>query len=254
MNSYPHAVTILTGFLGNTRCPSHWFVDEEGSDFHRIYYIYSGDVYYSAGRQKKKLKADSLFIFPAQRQYSLRHSPENPLCCLWFHAKITPLIKTELIEAKIGKNTPLSYCIKLLEHIVKKPLLAQQADTQLQLLLILINEKLSLHTQYDKRIVNAMQLLQNNLAEKISLEQLARTCNLEKSYFVRLFKAMTGVSPMKFRMQCRIDEAKKCLNRELSIKETAFQTGFSDAKSFAREFKKQLGFSPGHFRDATILP
>ena len=80
-----------------------------------------------------------------------------------------------------------------------------------------------------------------------SLDELAKlsatcTSNLEK-----LFKKCFGKSPIEYRNEIRIRNAKRLLAGGLSISETASLTGFSDRFYFSNTFKKLCGKTPGEF-------
>ena len=48
----------------------------------------------------------------------------------------------------------------------------------------------------------------------------------------------------------RIKEARKLLAKDISVSETALQTGFSDVKTFSRSFKKNTGAPPSVYRES----
>ena len=53
--------------------------------------------------------------------------------------------------------------------------------------------------------------MEKNLSAKISLDELASLVNLEKSYFIRLFKKETGSTPFKILNGMRLDRASDLL-------------------------------------------
>jgi AraC family transcriptional regulator len=100
-------------------------------------------------------------------------------------------------------------------------------------------------------ILRAVRYIEKNLAEKISLDMIAKTANLSKYHFCRLFFRHTGMTPLKFTTFMRMQRAKELLKREdLTVSIIATQVGFNDLGSFIRQFKKHIGVTPGIYRNS----
>lgn len=102
------------------------------------------------------------------------------------------------------------------------------------------------------RIGFAVDYIRKNLHQKLSIESIAKLAYVSKSNFFRMFKDELGTSPNDFILQERINKAKELLSNQNSIKETAYQTGFSDANYFTRVFKQLVGITPKSFQDRTL--
>ncbi|MDH6313126.1 two-component system sensor histidine kinase ChiS [Parabacteroides sp. PFB2-10] len=77
---------------------------------------------------------------------------------------------------------------------------------------------------------------------------LAQDMCLSESQLGRKLKAMTGHTITSFVMQARLNKAKLLLSkRDRSIKEVAFDCGFSDLSYFSRSFRKAFGYTPSQF-------
>lgn len=103
------------------------------------------------------------------------------------------------------------------------------------------------------RISFAVDYIRKNLHQKLSIESIAKLAYVSKSNFFRMFKDELGTSPNEFILQERISRAKELLKSRNSIKETAFQTGFSDTNYFTRVFKQLVGMTPKSYQDKSIL-
>ena len=85
-----------------------------------------------------------------------------------------------------------------------------------------------------------MLFIENNYADDITVETMAEYVNLHRSNVYRLFKCAYNTSPQKFLADYRIDRALYLLkNSQMSIKEIAYATGFSDPSYFCKMFKKK---------------
>lgn len=73
-----------------------------------------------------------------------------------------------------------------------------------------------------------------------------------KDYFRRCFKKETGVTPVSYLMNLRIEYAKKLLSqssdRKPCIADVSLMSGFYDSRYFSRVFKKVVGVTPLEYR------
>lgn len=76
----------------------------------------------------------------------------------------------------------------------------------------------------------------------ITVAECADFCNMSKPNFSRVFKQVTGASPVQFILNIRIDRAKELLDfTDMPVSEIAEVCGFCDQNYFARTFKKIVG-------------
>jgi AraC-like DNA-binding protein len=97
-------------------------------------------------------------------------------------------------------------------------------------------------------VEKAQNYMRNHVGQKISLEKLSRHVGLEKSYFCRLFKQVSGETPMRFFMQQKIELSKELLAAGQRNSDIASAIGFADEFHFSRCFKSITGISPRHYR------
>ena len=97
-------------------------------------------------------------------------------------------------------------------------------------------------------VEKAQNYLRNHVNRKISLDKLSRYVGLEKSYFCRLFKQVSGETPMHFFMRQKIELSKEMLMAGERNSAIAALTGFADEFHFSRSFKNISGISPRQYR------
>ena len=99
------------------------------------------------------------------------------------------------------------------------------------------------------RLKRVLDYIGDNLAEEISLEQLAAVVGMSPHYFAELFKKSTGHSPHRYVLFQRIERAKQLLATpgHRSIVEVGLDSGFQNPSHFARVFRKFVGTSPSRF-------
>jgi AraC family transcriptional regulator len=89
----------------------------------------------------------------------------------------------------------------------------------------------------------------DHLAEEFSLERLAAQAGLSKFHFQRLFKSATGISPSRYHINLRMEDARRLLRESrMSVVDVALEVGYTDPSHFARLFRRETGLSPSEYR------
>ena len=93
------------------------------------------------------------------------------------------------------------------------------------------------------------QVIENNLFNNLSLDQLAYISNMSLSTFKREFKKTFNDTPGRYIKNKRLElAASKLLASDASIRSIAFDTGFQDVTTFSASFRKKFNSSPSKFR------
>lgn len=88
-----------------------------------------------------------------------------------------------------------------------------------------------------------------NMRSEITLKDLAAHFFVTETYLCDRFKKQTGESIMSFLRRIRMHHAQILLmTSRLSLREVAFQCGYSDYSYFGRQFKAEVGVTPDLFR------
>jgi AraC family transcriptional regulator len=99
------------------------------------------------------------------------------------------------------------------------------------------------------RLKRVIDLIEARFSEAITLHELAAEACLSDFHFSRLFRQMTGLSPLHYVIRRRIQEAQiKLKLGHRSLVEIALETGFGSQANFNRAFRKHTGMTPGEFR------
>jgi AraC family transcriptional regulator len=90
-----------------------------------------------------------------------------------------------------------------------------------------------------------------HISKNIRLADMAAIVHMSEFHFARLFKQTLGISPYRFVLQMKIEQAKKLIKDERkSCSDIAYILNFSDQAHFSHVFKKFTGFSPRTFMNA----
>jgi AraC family transcriptional regulator len=96
---------------------------------------------------------------------------------------------------------------------------------------------------------HVVDYIKANLAEDNSLTALAELAEVSPFHFCRAFKQSTGLSPHRYILQLRIEEAQRLLKKTtLAISDVANRLGFSDQSHFTMVFRKIVGTTPARWR------
>jgi transcriptional regulator GlxA family with amidase domain len=101
------------------------------------------------------------------------------------------------------------------------------------------------------RIQTALAYAKRNLAQRLSVEDLAEVAHLSPRQFSRAFQAETGQSPAKAVEHLRLEAARAMMeDSNHSIDVVAQQTGFGDRDRMRRAFLRAFGQPPQVIRRA----
>lgn len=102
----------------------------------------------------------------------------------------------------------------------------------------------------DEPIRKAQEFIEDNLSEKISVDELAVKFAIGRRHFDRRFKKATNNTPAEYIQRVKIEAAKKLLEiGKKNVNEVMYEVGYSDTKSFRMVFKKITGLSPLDYRN-----
>jgi len=92
---------------------------------------------------------------------------------------------------------------------------------------------------------NIIDLMESNLEEPLSLDQLAEFVGRSRRQIDRLFQDQLGTSPHRYYMELRVTEARRLLQHsQLSIMEVAIACGFVSVSHFSKCYSGYFGHSP----------
>lgn len=110
-----------------------------------------------------------------------------------------------------------------------------------------MNEQQKLN--YD-RIAEAIDYIHQHFREQPNLDEVAEKVNLSPFHFQRLFTEWAGVSPKKFLQYISVGYAKQLLkSQQLTLPETAYETGLSGTGRLHDLFVNIEGMTPGEFKN-----
>ncbi|MFD9905049.1 helix-turn-helix domain-containing protein [Streptomyces sp. NPDC059063] len=103
-----------------------------------------------------------------------------------------------------------------------------------------------------RRLAEVLDYIHDNLAARVTLEDLAAVAGISASHFTRAFRASTGESPHRYVTQRRLDRARKALlTTDAPIADIALELGFADQSHLTRTMRQHTGVTPRTLRDGS---
>ena len=117
-------------------------------------------------------------------------------------------------------------------------------------LLIRKTEKESAHQgRYFDKISFVIQNMNKEYEKNYTLDEYAKMCNMSKFHFSRIFKNITGTSPLEYRNKIRLDHAKELLlDTNIPVSEIGGRVGYCSGTYFCDAFKAKIGIAPSEYR------
>jgi AraC family transcriptional regulator len=101
-----------------------------------------------------------------------------------------------------------------------------------------------------RQLKTLQELIDAELASRLSLDRLSREVGVSAGYLSRAFKVSKGVSPHQYILRTRVERAKKMIRDSgLPLDEIAERVGFADGSHMTTVFLKQTQKPPSQFRN-----
>ncbi len=265
----------LKYYLNNTvdphyDLPIHWH-----SDFELIHIISGEYTFFVEGAEYILQKGDSCFIpgnilhgDGAKKGNALYESVVFSIDLIRQHSYLPDNFIGDILSGTIklenvipATNTEMKACIENLFDVLK----VNPDGTELLAsgyLLLLLGQYKKQHLFTTKNVISNLKkrqseqmesvinYIRNNYNKDLSLDEMAEQANLSPKYFCRVFKDITGRSPVEYLNWFRINRACSRL-RESSDKlnSIALDCGFNDFSYFIKIFKKYRKMTPLKYRN-----
>jgi len=98
--------------------------------------------------------------------------------------------------------------------------------------------------------IRAMQeFIEQHVGDRLTVDQLAMQCAMDRINFSRRFKRATQLSPADYIQRIKMEAAKRkfeCTDK--NINEVMYEVGYADVKAFRNIFKRVVGITPSEYR------
>ena len=231
--------------------------------FTEIFFVANGSGNFLFRNDIHPIKAGDLIIIPPYLEHTEQSIPGMPLeyyvlaidgiafqtkenapaaqifCDFDSRAMVGDLFAQIYYEVKSEKYGSEMICQHLLDILVLRILRSSR-----QLVPVSINT-----VRMTKECAQIKEYLDTNYAEHITLETLTSLTHMNKYYMAHSFTKFTGMSPIQYLNQRRLETACQLLrDTDYSISDISSQTGFSSQSYFTQIFRKFYGITPVKYR------
>ncbi len=104
----------------------------------------------------------------------------------------------------------------------------------------------------DPTLGRAIGLMESHVDQPLTMAEIAREAGVSVRRLEMLFKRRLGLSPGRFFLDLRLDEARRMIwDTDLPLQEVALRCGFSGQPAFARAFRARFGVTASSLRQAS---
>ena len=265
-NAYPYAFHPVD--MGKTAVPWHW---HEALEFG---YVQAGSVKVSTAGQTQAFEKGEGFFINSNVLTAMTDTGGCFIDSHLFHPVflgghfksvyetkyLNPVIqnrKLDLLPIRGQTQTQK----QLLQKLRQLSLLQAQENVEFQTrnllseIWLLLLEELSqtkietVPSKNQDRMLTMLAFIQENFAEKLTLDQIAEAGTVSTRECLRCFRASIHQSPMEYLIEYRVQTAKKLLETtDLSSTNIALRCGFNSNSYFTRLFHRSTGKTPNAYR------
>ncbi|MBQ2744403.1 MAG: AraC family transcriptional regulator [Lachnospiraceae bacterium] len=272
-DSFPYITYLCTIPLDFTSVPTHWHNEYE------IIYIKKGAGIISLDLDYHHVKSGDIILIVPGQLHSIEQkdnetmeyeniifgseiltSKHNDFCYNHFFSSLTK--RTVQVPTIFNASTCSYYCdiakcIDSADEICKTFPHGYQLAIKSYLFqmfyIIFTNLPKDTTPVKRKKSLDKMKLIikyvENNYADNITIEDMARLCDFSQSHFMKFFKNNMEVSFIEYLNNYRLTMASRLLlSSSSSIIAIAMESGFDNLSYFNRLFKKKYEMTPSEFR------
>lgn len=232
--------------------------------FTELFFVLEGSGKFLLRDTTLRIKAGDLVIIPPHIEHTERSSPHTPLK---YYVLGIDGIAFQSIDStgsvqifSNSENQPsIANLIGQIYREVKNKVYGSDIICQnlLEILIILLIRSQRLipipinSARMTKECAMVKEYLDANYAEHITLDTLTRLTHMNKYYMAHSFTKFTGLSPIQYLNQRRMETACRLLkDTDYSISDIASSTGFSSQSYFSQTFRKYYGINPIKYRQS----
>lgn len=223
-----------------------------------LFYVAKGSEHFLLDRETELTEGAFVIFRPSEKQIHIQKSAKvGEFYFVHFNApKDFDLFGFESSVAYF--NTPSTRIVDLFRQIIhelqsKQPAYEEICASILFNIFFLLKRRCEQTTnplgQYTDKISFVIQKMNKEYEKDYSLEDYARMCCMSKYHFLRVFKDVTGSSPIEYRNSIRLAHARELLcDTEDTIDKISASVGYASNAYFCNAFKLRFGMPPSQYR------
>lgn len=234
-------------FIGGQQCPPKHTYGPAVRLCYLVHFVVSGKGEYQVGNRIFSVMAGQAFLIRPGEITTYRADESDPWHYVWVG-----------FQAESKRVQALPYVIenerlrRAAEHLLAQmPFGAEQDAYAMAAAWEFLGALLDGVTEEPEESYaeTAMELIRRDFRTEITVQSIADTLGLDRSYFSNRFKEETGRRPGEYLMEVRMEKARELLEKgKYSVTVVANSVGYADPFSFSRTFKKFFGVAPSQYK------
>lgn len=209
-----------------------------------LHFVVTGFGSYQIGGKTYSVKPGEIFVIPPYEETFYKAEEENPWHYIWIGFTSDTELPVKLEDA--------FFCSKAFFIFNEMKKCTQMSSGRSAFLCARLWELFSVLLEKDEKqtdyIEDAVAYIHSEYMNDITVEQMARRLNLDRTYFSVLFKKRMGISPKQYLMNYRMKIAASLMTEnKKSVSVAAHSVGYPDIFNFSKMFKRHYGLSPHEY-------
>lgn len=168
----------------------------------------------------------------------------------WFAYNFMCTIMRIINNIKAVYSNDLTYLIPQVENLINCEDIQNMKETAISIMETLcekIKNEIG-NPQIIDKIINCIQLSYSD--ENLNVSSIAEKIDMNSIYISQVFKEKTGEGILDYLHRVRVNASKKLIQEQpdMSLDDIAYETGFSNTRTFTRVFKNQEGITPSKYK------
>lgn len=231
---------ISIGPYGERFTPEEWDFPNITRPFSLVYYALGGSAFYTVDGIERPLEKNHLYIFPANRVFSLREDKRDKFYLMFVHAFTSPEVDS-VIDIDVTCDAFVSHTLELLRVYVKNWHEIYVRKLTDMLLSYIFETRGGDERSLSEKIKSYIDA---NFVTVFKQNDLSRQFNYSRSHISKVFKEKYNLTPKQYAKQIMLKEIEKLLFKGVSVAEIAERLDFSSPENLSRFFKGGYGYSP----------
>ena len=223
--------------------PAVWNYLNITRPFSIIYYVLGGSAFYTIEGVEYPFLKDHLYIFPANKLFSLREDPCDKFYSVYIHAFTSPEISS-LVTVDTRNEPFITEALSFIRKYAKEDDSVYIRHLTDMLLSYIFDVLVKSDDTLAKKIRSYIDI---NFIRAFKVNDLSAHFNYSSSYISKLFKQNYNLTPKQYARQLILKESVTLLDRRASVSEVAERLEFSYSENFCRFFKGYYGYSPSQY-------
>ena len=231
--------------FGHQQCPKGHSFGPALRTYWLLHFVVSGKGFFKIADREYSVNAGNIFVIPPFIETYYEADFDNPWEYIWIG--FTAPQGFDIFCDDVIYLPSASHIFEDMKKCSKRTV--GKTEFLCSKLWQLFSEILEKGEEKVDYIEKALSIISSEYMSDITVQSIADRIGLERTYFSNIFKKEVGISPKKYLLKYRMDQAADLIkNRGYSVSITALSVGYNDVYTFSKMFKQYYGVSPLQFK------